>query len=101
MSGMKSCRMYLQGDGVTSQTQESWLEGPATFGYKIEISDLWSKMGSREISPGPRATKTLKIVSKEVVLMNSGMGRARRRCAATTAAAMIVGTWFRRILVGL
>ena len=88
---MKSCRLYLQGDGVTSQPHESWLEGPATFGYEIAISNLWSKMGSREISPGPRATKTLKIVSKEVLLMTSGMGRARRQCAATMAAATIGG----------
>ena len=101
VSGMKSRRLYLQGEGATSQPHESWLEGPATSGCEIAISDLWSKMGSLEISPGPRAANTPRIVSKEVVLMTSGLGRARRRCAVTTEAATIGGPWFRRIFVGL
>ena len=67
-------------------------EGPTTSGREIAISDLWSKTGSRERSPGPRAAATPRMARKEVALMACGLGRARQRRAATTEAAKVRST---------
>lgn len=67
-------------------------EGPATTGCEIAIFDVSQYMGPRERAPGTCAATTPRMVSREVVLMSCGLGRARRRRAAATEAAMM-GRW--------
>ena len=66
-------------------------ECPATTGCEIAIFDVPQNMGQREHAPGPCAATTPRMVSREVVLMSCGLGRARRRRAAATEAAMMGG----------
>ena len=63
--------------------------GPGSTDCEFAISHLSPENGTAQSVPGPMRLHSTKMVSREVVLMSCGLGRTRRRRAATMESATI------------